>query len=97
MAKCPECDYEPIAPSCVTCPKCGNREWIHQVGRRQYDACSQCKGTGTMPWHAAPIRTLLGLDRTCDICKGNRISLHHYRYETIDCRTGQQKWEDVWQ
>lgn len=46
MGYCPICNHRPIAPSCVSCPKCGNQEWLLETGSKKSDSCSVCNGTG---------------------------------------------------
>lgn len=43
MGKCPVCDHC-VAPSCQTCPKCGNTEWFRKTGEiGESEAIILCK------------------------------------------------------
>lgn len=44
LGKCPDCNYEPISASCVSCPKCGCREFIEKLGPKEERKCSTCFG-----------------------------------------------------
>ena len=47
MGYCPICNHHPIAPSCETCPQCGNRDWVIPTGKAA--PCEVCNGTRINP------------------------------------------------
>lgn len=43
LGSCPDCRYTPVAPSCRTCPRCGCRYFIREVGEASsHGRCSNC-------------------------------------------------------
>ena len=77
---CPDCDFGPVPPRSVTCPKCGNREWERPTGAVRSKACMYCKGTGKA-----------GEGNTCGACRGSgRCGMDAYEY--MDFRTGVRFW-----
>lgn len=42
--KCPDCGYEPISMSCVTCPKCGCNNFVRELRGMRIGLCTHCQG-----------------------------------------------------
>jgi hypothetical protein len=43
--QCPDCQYMPVAPSCIACPRCGCRIFVREIGvPRRRGRCSRGSG-----------------------------------------------------